>query len=177
MTLLNSKPLQGYRHGDFVKFKYNTIVYNPKGLPMFRDVEQYGFLVGTNIMSGRVCIQPVGLRHHSKQMRVDADKIMGKETYNENTTYTKTAPKGYQVNQPVFEKPEGEGILTYAGGDIPLPKDAQVTARLSAAQIKRGIKKAAKITGRKYEVRYKKTKDLDAEIQRQKDLINGKVSG
>ena len=85
MTLLNSQPLQGYKHGDFVKYKYNTIVYHQeKGLPMFRDVEQYGFLQGTNIMSGKISIQPVGSSHHSKQMRVEAAKIMGKETYDKN---------------------------------------------------------------------------------------------
>ena len=175
MTLLNSKPLVGYKHGDFVKYKYNTIVYNPKGLPMFRDVEQYGFLQGTNIMSGKVSIQPVGSVHHSKQMRVEAEKIMGKEKYDRNTTYTKTAPEGFQVDQPVFDVPEG--TPTYAGGDIPLPRDKQVTAKLSPAQIKRGIKKAAKMTGRKYEVRYKKTKGLDADIQKQKDMIMGKFNG
>ena len=37
--------------------------------------------------------------------------------------------------------------------------------------------KVSQMTGRKYEVRYKKTKDLDADIQKQKDMIMGKFNG
>jgi len=176
MTLLNSQPLVGYKHGDFVKFKYNTIVYHQeKGLPMFRDVEQYGWLNNPNVINGRVHVQPVGSVHHGHHLRVDAAKVIDKHTYDKNHVYTKAAPQGFQVERPQFDA--DPDVPTYAGGDIPLPRNAQVTARKTAAQIKRGVKKAAKASGRKYEVRYKKTKDLDAEIQRQKDLINGKVSG
>ena len=166
MTLLNSQPLQGYKHGDFVKYKYNTIVYHQeKGLPMFRDVEQYGFLQGTNIMSGKVSIQPVDSVHHSKQMRVEAAKIMGKETYDKNITYTKSAPEGFQVERPVFDVPEG--TPTYAGGDIPIRESEEGSFAERIIPFDEKFDKKTKGS----------TTSLDEEIERQKAMIMGKVNG
>jgi len=184
--MLKQTPLSslGLKHGDFVKFSRYQMVWTTskngtEGLPMYRDVEQYGWLSSSNTINGRVHIRST--HDHGvlgKMMSVPVEGLITVAKWNGNTDdFPRTTVEGFQVTRPVFDKPEGEGILTYAGGDIPLPRNAQVTARKTAAQLKRGLKKAAKANGRKYEVRYKKTKDLDAEIQRQKDLINGKVSG
>lgn len=182
---LNTKSLEGYKHGDFVKFKRNQMVWTgdgyggTKGLPMYRDVEQYGWLKSSASHNGKVHI--MSTHEHGvlgRIMSIHVDNIMNKASWNGNTEdFPRTTAEGFTVTRPVFDKPEGEGILTYAGGDIPLPRNAQVTARKSAAQLKRGLKKAAKASGRKYEVRYKTNKDLDAEIQKQKDMISGKVNG
>ena len=120
MSYVNSKPLQGYKYGDFVKFKYNTIVYHQeKGLPMFRDVEQYGYIRTTNIMNGKVTVQPISSDHPAASMRVEATKIISKASYNGNIEdYPKSAPKGFQVEKPIYDLPKG--TPTYAGGDIPV---------------------------------------------------------
>ena len=178
---INSTPLSslGYKFGDFVKFSRYQMVWSLKGLPMYRDVEQYGWLSCSNTINNKVHIRST--HDHGvlgKMMSVPVEGLISVAKWNGNTDdFPRTTTEGFLVSMPTFEKPDGEGILTYAGGDIPLPRNAQVTANKSEAQLKRGIKKAAKASGRKYEVRYKKTKDLDVEIQRQKDLINGKVNG
>lgn len=182
--MLKQTPLSslGYKHGDFVKFSRYQMVWTGTGtigLPMYRDVEQYGWLSSSNTINGRVHIRST--HDHGvlgKMMSVPVDGLISVAKWNGNTDdFPRTTTEGFLVTRPVFDKPDGEGILTYAGGDIPLPQAAQVTARKSAAQIMKGLKKAAKAAGRKYEVRYKTNKDLDAEIQKQKDMISGKVNG
>jgi len=181
---INTTPLSslGYKHGDFVKFSRYQMVWTgtgTKGLPMYRDVEQFGWLCSSNTINGRVHIRST--HDHGvlgNMMSVPVGGLISINTWNGNTDdFPRTTTEGFLVSIPAFDKPEGEGILTYAGGDIPLPQAAQVTAKKTAAQLKRGIKKAAKASGRKYEVRYKTNKDLDAEIQKQKDMISGKVNG
>ena len=163
MTLLNSQPLQGYKHGDFVKFKYNTIVYQIQtGLPMFRDVEQYGFLNNPNIMNGKVSVQPIGSVHHGDHLRVEAGKVIDKHTYDKNHDYGKTAPKGFQIDKPVFDVPEG--TPTYAGGDIPIREKVDTTRVIPFNE--------------KFDKKTKgSTTSLDEEIERQKAMIMGKVNG
>ena len=163
MTLLNSQPLQGYKHGDFIKFKYNTIVYHQeKGLPMFRDVEQYGWLNNPNIMNGKVSVQPVGSVHHSKTLRVEAAKVIGKHTYDKNVDYGKSAPQGFQVEKPVFDVPEG--TPTYAGGDIPIREKVDTTRVIPFDE--------------KFDKKTKgSTTSLDEEIEKQKAMIMGKFNG
>jgi hypothetical protein len=166
MTLLNSQPLQGYKHGDFVKFKYNTIVYhNEKGLPMFRDVEQYGWLNNPNILNGKVSITPVGSVHHSDHLRVEAVKVMSKHTHDRDRDYGKTAPEGFQVERPVFDVPKG--TPTYAGGDIPIreSEEGSFAERIIPFNEKFDKKTRGKTTA------------LDAEIEKQKQMVNGKVIG
>ena len=163
MTLLNSQPLQGYKHGDFIKFKYNTIVYHQeKGLPMFRDVEQYGWLNNPNIMNGKVSVQPIGSVHHSKTLRVEAAKVIGKHTYDKNVDYGKSAPQGFQVEQPVFDVPEG--TPTYAGGDIPIREEVDTTRVIPFNE--------------KFDKKTKgSTTSLDEQIEKQKAMIMGKFNG
>mgnify|MGYP003639744232 CR=1 FL=1 len=112
MSMLNNKPLQGYKFGDFVKFKYNTVVYHQeKGLPMFRDVEQYGYIRTTNIMNGKVTVQPVSSDHHAAGMRVEATKVISKASFNGNIEdYPKSAPQGFQVDQPIYDVPKGTPV-------------------------------------------------------------------
>ena len=163
MTLLNSQPLQGYKHGDFVKFKYNTIVYHQeKGLPMFRDVEQYGWLNNPNIMNGKVSIQPMGSVHHSKTLRVEAAKVLEKCTHDRTRDYGKTAPEGFQIDKPVFDVPEG--TPTYAGGDIPIREKVDTTRVIPFNE--------------KFDKKTKgSTTSLDEEIEKQKAMIMGKFNG
>jgi len=164
--MLNSKPLQGYKHGDFVKFKYNTIVYHQeKGLPMFRDVEQYGWLNNPNIMNGKVSVQPVGSVHHSDHLRVEAAKVIGKHTHDRNHDYIKAAPEGFQVERPIFDVPKG--TPTYAGGDIPIREieEGSYTERIIPYNKSFDKKTKNSPTG------------LDADIAKQKEMINGKVIG
>ena len=163
MTVLNSQPLQGYKHGDFVKFKYNTIVYQIQtGLPMFRDVEQYGWLNNPNIINGKVSVQPIGSVHHSDHLRVEASKVIDKHTYDKNHDYVKTAPKGFQIDKPVFDVPEG--TPTYAGGDIPIREKVDTTRVIPFDE--------------KFDKKTKgSTTSLDEEIERQKAMIMGKVNG
>jgi len=163
MALMNSQPLQGYKHGDFVKFKYNTIVYHQeKGLPMFRDVEQYGFLNNPNIMNGKVSIQPVGSVHHSKTLRVEAAKVISKHTHDRDRDYGKTAPQGYQVERPVFDVPEG--TPTYAGGDIPIREEVDTDRVIPFNE--------------KFDKKTKgSTTSLDEEIAKQKAMIMSKFNG
>ena len=167
MSMLNSQPLQGYKHGDFVKFKYNTIVYHQeKGLPMFRDVEQYGYISTTNIMNGRVTVQPISSDHHRDTMRVEAKKIGKKVSFNGNIEdYPKSAPEGFQVYKPVFDVPKG--TPTYAGGDIPIREieEGSYTERIIPYNKSFDKKTKNSPTG------------LDADIAKQKEMINGKVSG
>ena len=161
MTLLNSKPLQGYKHGDFIKFKYNTIVYHrEKGLPMFRDVEQYGWLNNPNVLNGRVSVRPVGSVHHSGHLRVEAAKVIDKHTYDTNVDYGKSAPEGFQVERPVFDVPEG--TPTYAGGDIPIREKIDTTRVIPFEEDKKSKAKAV---------------SLDEEIEKQKAMIMGKFNG
>ena len=162
MTLLNSKPLVGYKHGDFVKYKYNTIVYNPKGLPMFRDVEQYGWLNNPNIMNGKVSIQPMGSVHHSKALRVEASKVLEKCTHDRTRVYGKTAPEGFQVERPVF--PDDPEIPRYAGGDIPIREKVDTTRVIPFDE--------------KFDKKTKgSTTSLDEQIEKQKAMIMGKFNG
>ena len=163
MTLLNSQPLQGYKHGDFVKYKYNTIVYHQeKGLPMFRDVEQYGFLNNPNIMNGKVSVQPIGSVHHSKTLRVEAAKVLEKCTHDRTRDYDKTAPEGFQIDKPVFDVPEG--TPTYAGGDIPIREKVDTTRVIPFNE--------------KFDKKTKgSTTSLDEEIEKQKAMIMGKFNG
>jgi len=166
MTLLNSQPLQGYKHGDFIKFKYNTIVYHQeKGLPMFRDVEQYGWLNNPNIMNGKVGVRPLGSVHHSDHLRVEAVKVIGKHTHDRNRKYTKTAPTGFQVDRPVFDVPEG--TPTYAGGDIPIRESEE--GSFAERVIPYDEKFDKKTKG--------KTTSLDEQIAKQKAMIMGKFNG
>tara|TARA_R110001583_G_scaffold3293_33_gene21394 strand:- start:4819 stop:5319 length:501 start_codon:yes stop_codon:yes gene_type:complete len=166
MSMLNNKPLQGYKFGDFVKFKYNTVVYHQeKGLPMFRDVEQYGYIRTTNIMNGKVTVQPVSSDHHAAGMRVEATKVISKASFNGNIEdYPKSAPQGFQVDQPIYDVPKGTPV--YAGGDIPIRAS-------SPGSFERVIPYNKSFD--------KKTKNsptgLDAEIKKQKEMINGKVNG
>jgi len=177
-TPITKKLKEGVKHGDFVKFTRNQMVWTHGGLPMYRDVEQYGWISSAGFQ-GRVHIRSTHCHGVlGNMLSIQVDQVISKASWNgNNEDFPRVAPEGFLVAKPAFEKPHGEGILTYAGGDIPLPRNAQVTARKTAAQLKRGLKKAAKANGRKYEVRYKKTSDLDAEIQKQKDLISGKISG
>ena len=163
MTLLNSQPLQGYKHGDFVKFKYNTIVYQIQtGLPMFRDVEQYGWLNNPNILNGKVSIQPIGSVSYADHLRVEATKVMEKCTHDRNQDYSKTAPEGFQIDKPVFNVPEG--TPTYAGGDIPIREKVDTTRVIPFDE--------------KFDKKTKgSTTSLDEEIERQKAMIMGKVNG
>jgi len=177
---LNTKDIEGFKYGDFLKFKRNQMVYNTKGLPMYRDVEQYGWLRSSSTNNGKVHIQST--HEHGvmgDMMYLHVDSIISKASWNGNTIdYKGQAPNGFSVDRPIFETPSGSAVMTYAGSDIPLPKAAQATARMTKAKLEKAIKKQAKVAGRKYEVRYKKkTEDLDQEIQKQKDMINGKVSG
>jgi len=177
---LNTKDIEGFKHGDFIKFKRNQMVYNTKGLPMYRDVEQYGWLKSSVTHNGKVHIQST--HDHGvmgNMLYLPVDNIISKASWNGNTKdYPRTTCSGFTVTKPVFEKQEGSVIMTYAGGDIPLPRSAQATARMTNAKLEKAIKKQAKATGRKYEVRYKKKEDsLDQEIQKQKEMINGKVKG
>ena len=166
MTLLNSQPLQGYKHGDFVKFKYNTIVYQSHtGLPMFRDVEQYGFLNNPNIMNGKVSIQPIGSVHHGDHLRVEAAKVIEKCTRDRNHDYGKTAPEGFQIDKPVFDVPEG--TPTYAGGDIPIRESEEGSFAERVIPYDEKFDKKTKGS----------TTSLDEEIERQKAMIMGKVNG
>ena len=161
MTLLNSQPLQGYKHGDFVKFKYNTIVYQAHtGLPMFRDVEQYGWLNNPNILNGKVSIQPIGSVSYADHLRVEATKVIDKCTHDKNQDYGKTAPEGFQIDKPVFDVPEG--TPTYAGGDIPIRENVntQRVVEYVPTQKKKGS-----------------APSLDEEIEKQKAMIMGKVNG
>ena len=166
MSMLNSQPLQGYKHGDFVKFKYNTIVYHQeKGLPMFRDVTQYGWLATSTVMNGKVSVQPIGTEAHKNTLRVEANNIISKASWNGNLeAYPKSAPEGFQVDKPVF--PADPSIPRYAGGDIPI-RDSK------PGSFERVIPYDASFD--------KKTKDkptgLEAEIAKQKEMINGKVRG
>ena len=167
MSMLNSKPLQGYKHGDFVKFKYNTIVYHQeKGLPMFRDVEQYGYIQTTNIMNGRVAVKPVSSDHHRDVMRVDATKIISKASWNGNIEdYPKSAPEGFQVNQPIYDDVPKD-TPTYAGGDIPIMirKEGSYTERIYPFD-------------KKFDKKTKgSTTSLDEQIEKQKAMIMGKVN-
>ena len=59
--MLKQTPLSslGYKHGDFVKFSRYQMVWTTskngtEGLPMYRDVEQYGWLSSSNTINGRV---------------------------------------------------------------------------------------------------------------------------
>lgn len=167
--MLNNKPLQGYKFGDFVKFKYNTIVYNQeKGLPMFRDVEQYGYLRTTNIWNNKVTVQPISSDHHAAGMRVESTKIVSKSKFSGNIEdYPKSAPEGFQVDPPIFS--DDPDIPRYPGGNMPIrPTDLTATDRLIPynASFDKKTKKAEKIAA-----------SLDAEIEKQKALISGKVSG
>jgi hypothetical protein len=166
MSYVNSKPLQGYKYGDFVKFKYNTIVYHQeKGLPMFRDVEQYGYIRTTNVFNGKVMVQPVSSDHHTATMKVDDTKIISKASFNGNIKdYPKSAPQGFQVDKPIFDVPKGTPV--YAGGDIPIRASRP-------GSFERVIP---------YDKSFdKKTKNsptgLDVEIAKQKEMVNGKVTG
>jgi len=181
---INSTPLSslGYKHGDFVKFSRYQMVWTAtgtKGLPMYRDVEQYGWLSSSNTINGKVHIRST--HDHGvlgNMMSVPVDGIISVAKWNGNIDDSpRTTTEGFSVDIPEFDKQKGNVILTYAGGDIPLPNSSKVTANKSEAQLKRGIKKAAKAGGRKSVVKYKTSKDLDVEIQKQKDLINGKVTG
>ena len=166
MTLLNSQPLQGYKHGDFVKFKYNTIVYHQeKGLPMFRDVEQYGWLNNPNIMNGKVSIQPMGSVHHSKALRVEASKVLEKCTDDRTRVYGKTAPEGFQVERPVF--PDDPEIPRYAGGDIPIRESEEGSFAERIIPFDEKFDKKTKGS----------TTSLDEEIEKQKAMIMGKFNG
>ena len=163
MTLLNSQPLQGYKHGDFIKFKYNTIVYHQKkGLPMFRDVEQYGWLNNPNIMNGKVSVRPIGSVHHSDHLRVEAAKVIGKHTYDRSSDYGKTAPQGFQVEPVEFDVPEG--TPTYAGGNIPIREEVD-TRRVIPFNEKFDKKTKGSTTS------------LDEQIEKQKAMIMGKFNG
>jgi len=163
MTLLNSQPLVGYKHGDFVKFKYNTIVYHQeKGLPMFRDVEQYGWLNNPNVINGRVHVMPVGSVHHGDHLRVDAAKVIGKHTHDRNRDYGKTAPQGFQTKPVQFDVPEG--TTTYAGGDIPIREEVDTTRVIPFNE--------------KFDKKTKgSTTSLDEQIEKQKAMIMGKFNG
>jgi hypothetical protein len=166
MTLLNSQPLQGYKHGDFIKFKYNTIVYHQeKGLPMFRDVEQYGWLNNPNILNGKVSVEPVGSVHHRDHLRVEAAKVIGKHTYDENHEYIKTAPEGFQVEKPVF--PDDPEIPRYAGSDIPIRESKPGSFERVIPYNEKFDKKS----------KGKDENKLEEEIAKQKSMIMGKVNG
>jgi len=164
---MNSQPLRGYKHGDFVKFKYNTIVYHQKkGLPMFRDVEQYGWMNNPNIMNGKVSVQPVSSDHHRDTMRVESAKIISKTNWTGNIEdYSKSAPEGFQVEPPIFDVPEGTS--TYAGGDIPIWKseDGEFTERIIPYDTSNDKKPKVK------------TEALEDDIKKQKAMVNGKVNG
>jgi len=162
MTLLNSKPLVGYKHGEFIKFKYNTIVYHQeKGLPMFRDVEQYGWLNNPNVINGRVHVQPVGSVHHGHHLRVDAAKVIDKHTYDKNHVYTKAAPQGFQVERPQFDA--DPDVPTYAGGDIPIRQSVDKTRVIPFNE---ALDKKTKGN----------TTSLDEQIAKQKAMIMGKFN-
>ena len=167
MTMLNNKPLLGYKFGDFVKFKYNRIVYNQeKGLPMYRDIEQFGWLQNTNSINGKVHIRST--HDHGvldNVLRVKVDNILSKASWNGNIEdYPQCAPEGFQVKPPIFsDDPE---IPRYAGGNIPIkPNELSSSDRVIPYNKSFDKKTKNSVTG------------LDAEIEKQKALISGKVIG
>jgi len=166
MSLINSKPLQGYKYGDFVTFKYNTIVYSKKGLPMFRDVVQKGWVRSSATLGGKIHVLPVDAKHdeysHIRSLVIPVDNLVSKSRYNESKQYIKTTDEGFTVIKPVFDVPEG--TPTYAGGNSPVQTDDTYYERIIPFE---------KETKHKVQ----KTTDLEDDIKKQKDMVNGKVKG
>jgi len=169
---LNSTPLSelGFKHGDFVKFKYKTIVYNQeKGLPMYRDVEQYGWLSSSNTINGKVHIRSTH-DHGSlgNTMSVSSNGLIQVAKWNGNIEdFPRTTVEGFQVNRPNYDHIDPD-VPRYAGGDIPIraTDDESPTERIIPYN-KSLDKKKKKDT----------SMSLDEQIAKQKALIMGKVIG
>ena len=164
MALKDFQDIEGYSYGDFVQFKHNKLVYNKVGLPMFRDVYQYGWLRSGTIMRGNVCMQPVGLEEdHRNTMRIPFENIVKRSRYIKNKEYQKTTAEGFTVLPPVHN--DDPSIPRYAGGNIPIYEYSDEQRERIIDFDKEG--KAKK----------KKTSTLDEDIQKQKEMVGGKVRG
>ena len=147
--LLKSDQLD-YKYGEAVKFQIWNLVYNKKGFPNYRFIEHHGILASSASINGNVwCV--VG----EKRYRVKTENLLSKTK--RSLVGTINPPAGYTL-EPVQYIQSIPGVEYYGGnvngGKIPVSKEDRERYRLNPSDA-----------------------ELDEAIQKQKDLINGRVIG
>jgi len=147
--LLQSDKLD-YKHGEVVEFQIYNQVYNKIGLPNYRNIRCHGHLASSVANNGKVfCVMG------EKTYRVSTKDLIGRSK--KSLVGTMTPPAGYTL-KPIEYMQNIKGVSYYggnvSGGKIPSsPEDRE-----------------------RYAINPSNS-DLDAAIQKQKDLIMGKVIG
>jgi len=147
--LLKSEQLN-YKHGEAVKFQIWNQVYNKKGLPNYRYIECHGYLASSVATNGWVwCVMG------EKRYRVKTEDVLSKT--DRGLVGTMNPPAGFTL-KPVKYIQSIPGVNYYGGNvngeKIPVDADDRDRYRLNPSNA-----------------------ELDEAIQKQKDLIAGKVIG